>query len=496
MSDCSMRLTILSLMHLVLRDDRGQALPMLAIMMIGIIGMLAMVVDVGDVYYSYHELQNSTDAAALAGAQALPGSGAATAAANYGSATGGANVYPNLKNVTTTTTIKCLSTLSAWGLPCVAPANGNAIQVKQTADVTMFFAQIFGVRKVTVSSTATASMSGGNTAPYNVAIIIDATGSMGNQDSGDCNNTRLNCALQGVQILLNGLAPCPSSLSTCGAATNGNVANSYDRVSIFTFPNLVTTTASNEYNCGSAKPTIYPYTFPSATATTLTTMGYKSGSTTYQMTYQVVDFSSDYRTSDTASSLNTSSNLTIVVGGKSGCTGMTNPGGDGTYYAGALYQAQGALLAEQAANPGSENVIVLLSDGDATSSQSQMATGTTSTTVATSGGTYPSWVNECGQAITAAKAIAAAGTRIYSVAYGASSSGCTTDTSGTYKGYTPCQTMQAIASSPAYFFSDSIASQNSGQCVSASQPTTTLTSIFPLILSQLAHSRLIPDGTT
>jgi len=495
-----MNRNIKSLVRRLVKDERGQTLPMVAVMMVGMLSMVAMVVDIGDIYYSFHELQNSTDAAALAGAQALPGSAAATAASNYSSVSGGKNAYSNLQNVTITSTLKCLNTLINQGIACVAPANANAIQVQQKVDVPMYFAQIFGVKKVSLTSTATAAMRGAITSPYNVAIIVDTTASMQTTDSGTCNAARLTCALQGVQTLLNALAPCGASVSTCGTVTNGNVANSVDRVSLFTFPNLTTTTASNEYDCSSSSPTIKPYTFPSATGTSMATMPYTTGSgssaTTVQMTYQVLDFSSDYRTSDTATSLNTSSNLTLAVGGKSGCTGMGAPGGDGTYYAGALYAAQSALLAEQAANPGSQNVIILLSDGDASSSQSQMATGSASTTVATSGGTYPSWVNECGQAITAAKAIALTGTRIYTVAYGASSSGCATDTSGTYKGYSPCQAMQAIASNPGYFFSDSVASQNSGQCISSSQPTTNLTQIFTQIAGSLTVARLIPDSTT
>jgi Flp pilus assembly protein TadG len=495
-----MNTNIKSLVRRVVKDERGQTLPMLAITMVGMLSMVAMVVDIGDVYYSFHQLQNSTDAAALAGAQALPGSAAATAASNYSSVSGGLNAYSNMQNVTITTTLKCLNTLINQGIACVAPANANAIQVQQKVDVPMYFAQIFGVKKVSLTSTATAAMRGAISSPYNVAIIIDTTRSMQTTDSGTCNAARLTCALQGVQTLLNALAPCGASVSSCGTVTNGNVANSVDRVSLFTFPNLTTTTAANEYNCGGSSPTINPYTFPSATATSLATMPYTTGSgksaTTVQMTYQVLDFSSDYRTSDTATSLSTSSNLTLAVGGKSGCPGMGDPGGDGTFYAGALYAAQSALLAEQTANPGSQNVIILLSDGDATSTQSQMATGSASTTVATNSGTYPSWVNECGQAITAAKAIALTGTRIYTVAYGASSSGCATDTSGTYKGYSPCQAMEAIASNPGYFFSDSVASQNSGQCVSSSQPTTNLTQIFTQIAGSLTVARLIPDSTT
>jgi hypothetical protein len=129
--------------------------------------------------------------------------------------------------------------------------------------------------------------------------------------------------------------------------------------------------------------------------------------------------------------------------------------------------------------------MILLSDGDATATSSQM-TSTNNT------GTYPSSKQECHQAVAAAAAAAAAGTRVYSVAYGAGSSGCSSDTSPTI---TPCQTMQQIASQPQYFYSDYTATANSGQCISASQPTSDLNQIFTQIADDFTTSRLIPNDT-
>jgi Flp pilus assembly protein TadG len=486
----------------VRKDERGQVLPMVAILMVGFLGMCGIVIDTGRVYVGYRVLQSATDAAALAGAQSLPGNSASTAATTYSAVNGNLNANSGFANVTITTSLGCLSALSAQGIACVAPANANAIQVKETATVNMYFARIFGTSSVSMTATSTASMRGAITTPYNVALVLDATSSMGNTDSGDCNASRMTCALQGVRTLLNDLSPCAASQTTCGTATNGAVSNAVDNVSLFAFPNMTTTTVADEYDCSSSNPTTEPYTYPSPTASSLSTMPFTTGSTTYQMTYQIFGFQSDYRTSDTASALNSASNTVKAVGGKSGCTGMSNPGGQGTYYAGALYAAQSALLAQQSANPGSQNVIILLSDGDASASSSQMTTKAQSTptgknsqatTWATNTGTYPSYVNECQQAVTAGAAIAATGTRVYSVAYGAAAtSGCSTDT-GTYKNK-PCNAMKDIASSPAYFFSDYTASQNSGQCISASQPTTSLNQIFTQIAGSFTAARLIPDS--
>jgi len=126
--------------------------------------------------------------------------------------------------------------------------------------------------------------------------------------------------------------------------------------------------------------------------------------------------------------------------------------------------------------------MIVLSDGDANATPSQMAG--TATSYATT--------QECHQAVTEAQKAAAAGTTIYSIAYGATSSGCSTDTS---PAITPCQTMQQIASSPQNFFSDYTASAGDGSCVSASRPTSNLNEIFSEIAADLTVARLIPNNS-
>jgi hypothetical protein len=245
-----------------------------------------------------------------------------------------------------------------------------------------------------------------------------------------------------------------------------------DRVSLFTFPAVTTATVANDYNCSGNSPAIVGYTYPALPASA---------------TYQIIGFSSDYRTSGTAGTLNTSSNLVDAVGGKSGCTPLQAIGGKSTYYAQVIRMAQASLAAQLSANPNSQNVLVILSDGDAEASSTDMPGASTSSKV------YMSTKQECHQAITEAVAAATAGTRVYTVAYGATSSGCTTDSSPSI---TPCQTMQQMASSPAYFFSDYTASQGNGSCVSASQPVTGLSGIFTVILQDLTGAKLVPNGTT
>ena len=462
-----------------LGSRKGQAV-MFALMSFTLIfGMTALAVDFGVVYSAQIALSASTKAATLAGAQAMATPGATqatvtTVVQNYSSQSGGVNASSLLSGATIASgypAFSCRSTVTtALSVSCYGPSNSNAIAVKQNVTVPLYFLRLFGANSFTLSSLATAAMRGASSAPYNVAMVVDTTASMNSIDlDSNCLSTRASCALAGVQVLLKHLSPCAAYLSTCGTATNGNVANSLDRVSLFVFPPVTTSTVSRDYTCGASLISTAPYASPLPSTST----------------YQVVGYSSDYRSSDTASSLNTSSNLVAAVQGTSGTPCLQVRGGYGTYYAQAITLAQATLVAQQTANPGSQNVMVLLSDGDASASSSAMPGASTTS------GTYMSSKNECQQAVTAAAAAATAGTRVYSVAYGAGSSGCSTDTSG----ITPCQTMERIASSSTYFFSDYTATGGSSTCISSAQSATNLSTIFTVIAQDLTISRLIPNNT-
>ncbi len=77
--------------HQALRDQRGQALPWVATMMVMLLGFAGLSIDVGHVFYCYRELQAATDAAALAGAEDLPNSTATTTATTYSAMAGKLN---------------------------------------------------------------------------------------------------------------------------------------------------------------------------------------------------------------------------------------------------------------------------------------------------------------------------------------------------------------------------------------------------------------------
>lgn len=465
--------------------QRGQVLVLVLFMMICLLGMVALTVDVGAAYVGYQELTYSTNAAALAGAAALPGSNAQSAALSYSAVAGDMNAYSTLPGVTMTSTLECLTTLTGEGIPCVAPANANAISVTQQVSVPTIFARVFGYTSFSLGVTSTAAMRGAALSPYNVAIVVDTTKSMNDTDSdSQCNGTRISCALAGIAVLLGDLSPCSSSQASCGAVTGGNVASSVDRVSLLAFPSVLSTTAANDYTCGSTAPSTTAYAIPLPSTST----------------YQIVNFSSDYRTSDTATSMNPHSEIVAAV---QGTTGSSNPspcmqvkGGFGTYYAQVIYAAQQYLVTEQASYPNSQNVLILLSDGDATAtcktSSGGVCTAGDMPGASTTSGVYMSTLQQCAQAVTAAQAAVKAGTRVYAVAYGAEASGCAGDTS---PAITPCQTMQQIASSASTFFSDYTAAGSDNTCVSSARPTSNLNQIFTEIAGDFTVARLIPNNT-
>lgn len=483
-------------------EQDGQILPWMVAMSVAFLGMAGLTLDLGHAYVSYRELQASTDAAALAGAYAMDLSTATSdsvtaAVSAASSAAGGKNVNPNLPsaNVTVNTTLKCLNSVTAMGIFCSdSPTANNALQVVQTAQIPTFFIRalaFFGVNSastINLTTTSTAAMRGATNTQYNVAIVIDTTASMGSSDTdASCNNTRIYCALQGVQTLLKSLSPCTaaSASSTCVA---------FDTVSLFTFPNVQANQVSKDTSCPTSNPTIPNYYTPVRGATWSAPSGTSA-------TYQITSYLSNYSSTNLAGgSLNTSSALTIASGGSgvSKCSGLQTPGGDGTYYAGAIYAAQSSLMAAQAANSGSSNALIILSDGDAQSSKITVSgtvqtagTGTPALTVS-----YPSTTNQCQQAIDAAKFATSQGTTVYTVAYGASSSGCSTDTSGPLKGLSPCTALQQMASTSADFYSDATASQNKGQCTSSANPNLTLNQIFQDVATSFTVARLIPNGST
>jgi Flp pilus assembly protein TadG len=540
------------------RDERGQILIMSAIFMTVFMGFAAVVIDMGRVYYGFNQLVASTNAAALAGGEAIsnpnigiPGNTAPTpmqVATYYSSQTSGTptplNVYSHsLQNVVTTPTVSCNSALagSPTSVSCISyngagtgsnPANANVIKVVQTAGVHTLFAGMFGAPTVDLTATAYALRAGAQTNPYNIAIVIDSTKSMSENTDSNCSYgsslTRFQCALAGVETLLESMAPCYSNATSCGTATNGLTSPSVDRVALFTFPNMTTGSIPYEYDGSGAAGSgclnssgsicVEPYTYPSTTGTSYTSETIGSGKSAQTVSYMVTyglggsddyGFVSDYKTQDGTTTLNTTgstaSDLAKAVGSSATSADMTAPGGAGTYYAGVIYAAEAALYAEQQANPGSQNVLIILSDGDATATGSDFESSNNGYTLSSTSGKYPSSIDECQQAVTAAggtigsnwtpdtaafTTARASISKIYSVAYGSeANTTCQGDT------YTPCETMKGMASSSNYFYSDYTQSgtTNDTSCTGTNS-LSSMSQIFSDIASDFSTARLISPG--
>ena len=449
-------------------DQRGAVAIVVAASMVGLIGVTGLAVDVGIAFDRQAQLQASTDAAALAGAQSINvGSGgtAISTATSYSAVTGNKNANPNF-SVTMGSGYPVLKCLTTTGVTRNGPDSANAIEVKQQATVPTFFARIFGIDSWNFSATSLASAAGGSNLPVDAVIILDLTASMNSSVTCDGVGTTTSelCAQAGIRTLLGAFSPCSATLSSCGSVTNGNVANPVDRVSLYTFPGVTSASAADDYNCSGRSPTIASYA--------------------NSPDYQIVPFSSDFRTSDTATTLSTSSDLVKAAGGSSGC-GIKAVGGVGTFYAGIITAAQTYLADDGFATAQVQKVMIILSDGGANAKSSNVPAGDAN--------------NQCKQAITAAQAATAAGTTVYAISYGSSiatgsSSTCTTDSSG----ISACETMQQMASAPADFFADTSTAEGGGEgCTSTANPSfTSLLSIFQAIQQSLARVRLLPLNTT
>jgi hypothetical protein len=327
-------------------------------------------------------------------------------------------------------------------------------------------------------------------------MVVDTTSSMSSTDNDpSCGKTRIFCALEGIQTMLSLLQPC----------VTGTNCTPYDTVSLFTFPPVSANTASNDTTCPSSNPTIVPYTTPTAGGTWTAPTG---SAGTYQITNGFDNGWSS--TGKTGGTFNTSDPLVIATGGGTGtgtgknyhpCSGLQTPGGDGTYYAGAIYAAASSLAAQQAANPNSVNALIILSDGDANSSK--IAT-TGNKNAGNNGALYGSSQDQCAQAVAAAQyAATLPNTTVYTIAYGSPTSGCASDvynkkTNAQGTGITPCQTMQQMSSGWAsgdysHFFTDATAT-GAGNCASPVYSSLSLDEIFTALTSGLGKPRLIPDA--
>jgi Flp pilus assembly protein TadG len=492
-------------------QEHGQVLPLTALMLAVLIGFAGLVVDVGRAYVAQRQLQTAVDAAALVAAQNLPKAGVAQSeAVSYS----GLNNNPNCaigKNRLTgygvqacqapTVTFSCSagSTCSTDTDPsdmqCGPTTQGcNVVTVKEQATVTTTFAHLF-LPSFNLSASSTAAVGPGKATSFDVALVIDSTSSM-NSSCGEPvtdpttgaviipqrDSKRLDCAKQGIRTLLSGLWPCDKVNQSCVSQ------QPVDEVSLLTFPALTdpnatthdsTGTLTNlqlETQCEGQYNNAPPWYKPANSGFPGWYLKDSDTTDSGPAGYVITPLSNDYKTS-AASGLVASSPLVSAVSWSS-CPGGDPNSGNGypnnefyglnapdcqsscTSYADAITAAQTELAADQ--NRGAQPVIILLSDGDANT-----------------GGANP-----CTAGVTAAKAAADAGTLVYSVMYGQNST--TAGCNGDRQYGSAYRAMQAIASTPGYFFCDP--QPPGANC----QGGATLNEIFQHILSGFGRPRLIP----
>ncbi len=174
------------------------------------------------------ELNNSTQAAALAGAYAMSLPGATHNQRHYrrhGVQRHNGQHERGLQSAqrfgyepVTLSSSACATLTSVFGSPVLGPFELQCHPGGAAGKSAAVFLPMFGGTSATLTSTATAAMRGASVAPYNVAIIVDSTQSMTNTDSDShCNSTRISCALAGVQILLQSLVALPPDRSQAAA---------------------------------------------------------------------------------------------------------------------------------------------------------------------------------------------------------------------------------------------------------------------------------------
>lgn len=144
-----------------MRNERGQSAAISVVFLTVLLGMAALVLDIGSWFRADRAVQVTADAAALAGAQALPENPArATALAiEYANKNGGG---VEAANVTFSSKLEDNDTIS---VSLAKPAPG-------------FFAKLFGIDSVTVAAKASARASGMSEAKYAAPVVVSINHSL------------------------------------------------------------------------------------------------------------------------------------------------------------------------------------------------------------------------------------------------------------------------------------------------------------------------------
>lgn len=146
-----------------IRAERGQALPLFAMLLVIFMGVVGLAVDLGRLYVARAELSRALDSAALAGVIELP---------NLTSAEARARAYME-------------SNEPGAGVSFPIQAQ-NQFKVNGTRRVNFLFMPMVGIDDMTIRATAAAGV---GSVPSDTVMLVDATGSMG---SSPCNGSQNN----------------------------------------------------------------------------------------------------------------------------------------------------------------------------------------------------------------------------------------------------------------------------------------------------------------
>jgi hypothetical protein len=135
------------------KSQSGQATVLAVVALVALVGMAALVLDVGSWYRAQRDTQATADASALAAAQVLPSTGdASVLAADYLAKNGGGTSDLTFSSEFT-------------------PNDSVTVHVSRPAPG--FFAKLFGVGSVDVGATATARVSGLQSAKWVAPIVVN-----------------------------------------------------------------------------------------------------------------------------------------------------------------------------------------------------------------------------------------------------------------------------------------------------------------------------------
>jgi hypothetical protein len=201
----------------VKQSERGQAFVVTILMTATLLGLTALVLDVGSWFRAHRQLQATADAAALAGAQALPDvPGDASSLANDYAARNTSNLQD--VNVSVSQTYVANDTIRVH---VSKPAEG-------------FFSKVFGIDSVNEGASATARTAGMQSALYVAPIVVNKKHPMLNNCSGPCfgpsYQTTVPVAQTGAPGAFGLVNLDPTSNGTTGASTvAGWIENGFDK---------------------------------------------------------------------------------------------------------------------------------------------------------------------------------------------------------------------------------------------------------------------------